>query len=247
MSEKRRLIVAFTLSILFFSPAIVPAEKLVISFAAWPPYTMIKDGQASGIDVETARELCGRLGIEPKFREFPWKRALKYMKTGKVDALLTPRRTREREEFIYYPSEPMRIEKAVLLARKGSGIKATGLEELRGKRVGVVRGYAYAPELDSNQEIERIVCNDDEQLVRILAKGRVPLIAGAEEGSMRYLCKQAGFEIEVVCVLDGIPTYIGFSKKALGEKTRGLAEKFSKALRQLKEEGFIKKIESRYF
>ncbi|MDM8550512.1 transporter substrate-binding domain-containing protein [Desulfobacterales bacterium HSG2] len=141
----------------------------------------------------------------------------------------------------------MHIEKTVILARKGTGMKATRLEELEGKRVGVVRGYMYGTEFDSNQKIKKIVCNNDEQLVRILGRGRVPLIAGAEEGSMRYLCKQANVEVEVLCVLNGIPSYIGFSKKALGERGKVLAEKFSKALRQLKEEGFIKKIESRYF
>ncbi|MDM8550511.1 transporter substrate-binding domain-containing protein [Desulfobacterales bacterium HSG2] len=90
MSEKRKLIAALTLSILLFSPAIVPAEKLVIATTAWPPYIIIENGQISGIDVETVRELCRRLGIELRLWDLPWKRALKYMKSGKVDALITP-------------------------------------------------------------------------------------------------------------------------------------------------------------
>jgi len=72
------------------------------------------------------------------------------------------------------------------------------------------------------------------------------LAAGADEGSVRYLCKKASLETEVVYVFSEAPSYIAFSKK-LGEKGKALADKFSEALKKLKEEGFIEKVQSKYF
>ena len=52
---------------------------------------------------------------------------------------------------------------------------------------------------------------------------------------------------EVVYVLNEVPGYIAISKKAMGEKGKTLAEKFAETLRQMKKEGIIEKIKSKYF
>ncbi|MDM8550507.1 transporter substrate-binding domain-containing protein [Desulfobacterales bacterium HSG2] len=243
----KKSVVTLIAAILLSLPLNAVAEEFVIAFAEWPPYTMMENKQPSGIDIEIGRELCKRVGIKPKFRMLPWQRALKYMKNGKVNALLTPKYSEERGKFMYYPSEPIRIEKRVLLVQKGSDIKVDKLDDLKGRKVGVVRGYSYTKEFDNYEGMNKVLCNDDDQLARIFAKKRVPIIAGVEEGSMKYLCKKAGVEAETVYVLGGEPTYIGLSRKATGSEGESLVEKFSKAVHQLKEEGFIKKTESKYF
>jgi len=113
--------------------------------------------------------------------------------------------------------------------------------------VGVVRGYVYDSEFDNYQGLKRRdFSKDDKQLIKKFANNRIPLAASPDEGTVKYLCRQAGVEAEVVYVLNEILSYIGFSK-TLGEKGKILAEKFSQALRQLKEEGVIQKIEGKYF
>ena len=206
---------------------------------------MSENGQPSGLDIDIVRELCNRLGVEAEIGS-TGKRALKSMEKGEADAIFAPRNTKERAAFLYYPSEPLTIERPVILAPKGSGMKINSLDDLKGKVVGVVRGYAHDSNFDNEKGIEKVEGNDDAELVKIFSKGRVSLIAGADEGSMKYLCKKAGFEAETVYVLNETPTYIAFSK-AKGEKGKALTEKFSQALRQLRDEGFIKKIESKYF
>lgn len=233
-------------SLLALPPGVL-AEKLVFVACAWEPYVIFENGKASGVDVDIIRELCKRLGFELEIQENPWKRALMYIKKGKADAIFSPRYTEERAEFMYYPSEPFHIEKTVIMARKGSGMKIAGLDDLKGKVVGVVRGYVYGPEFDNYQGFKgKDICNNDRQLVRIFANNRISLMAGSDEGSLKYLCRQAGVEAETVYVLNKTPNYIGFSK-ALGEKGKILAEKFGQALRQLKEEGVVQKIENKYF
>ncbi|MDM8550501.1 transporter substrate-binding domain-containing protein [Desulfobacterales bacterium HSG2] len=231
---------------MFFFSTSALAEELAVVYANWAPYTFTKDGKATGIIIDTVNEACKRLNIVPKLRLLPWKRALKYMKKGKMDALLTPIYTEERTEFMYYSSEPANIERTVFLTWKGSGIKVNGLDDLKGKSVAVVRGYSYTSEFDSRSDIKKIECNDDEQAVRILAKKRVIVTVG-EEGVLRFFAKQIGTQVEVVGVLTEVPGYMCFSKKALGQKGKTMAEEFGKTLRQLKKEGVIEKIRSSYF
>ncbi len=242
----KRFVVTLSLVILLSMPVSALAEKLVFATSEWPPYAFTKDGQPSGINVEIIVELCKRLGMESEIRVLPWQRALNYVEGGKVDAIFSVRHTDERATFLHYPAESINTEKTIILAQKGSGIKATNLGDLKDKKVGIVRGYEYGLDFDKYQEIKRTVCDDDAQLVTMFAKKRVELAAGMDEGSMRYLCKKAGVDSEVVYVLSEVPSYIGFSKK-LGEKGKALADKFSEALKKLKEEGFIEKVQSKYF
>ncbi len=243
----KRPFIKLTLAILLFLPAIALAEKIVFATAVWPPYMMMKNEQLSGLDTEIVKEVCKRLKIEAEFQVLPWKRAVMYVKKGRVDAIFALRHTQKRAKFAFYPSEPILMEKTVILARKGSSIKITKLDDLKDKIIGIVRGYAYSPEFDKQQGLKRMVCDSDELMIKMLGKKRIDLAAGADEGSMRYLCKKNGVEAEVVYVLNEVPGYIAISKKAMGEKGKTLAEKFAETLRQMKKEGIIEKIKSKYF
>ncbi|CAN2039576.1 polar amino acid transport system substrate-binding protein [Candidatus Magnetomoraceae bacterium gMMP-15] len=243
---KKFFITLIMITLIFWSSANVFAGKLVFAASIWPPYTMSENGQVSGLDIEIVRKLCNHLGLEAEFQLLPWKRALKYAENGKTDAILAPRYTKERAEFLYYTSESINIEKTVLISLKGSGIKITGLDDLKGRVVGVVRGYTHNSEFDNYPGIKKEECDDDVQLIKMLVRGRIPFAVSCDEGAVKYLCKQINVEVEVLYVLNESSSYIGFSR-AIGEKGKILAEKFSQILRQLKEEGVVQKIENTYY
>lgn len=242
----KKMFMTVILAALLLLPSMAFAEKIVFVSTDWPPYVMSENGKTTGIDTEIVLELCKRLGVEAEIQILPWKRALKTVEKGEADAIFAPRHNEERAAFLYYPSEPLNIEKTVILARKGSGIEVAGPDDLKGKAVGTVRGYTYDPKFDTYKDIEKIECNDDAELVKIFSKGRVPLAASCDEATLRYLCKKAGFDAETVYVMNETPSYIAFSK-AKGEKSKSLCDRFSEALRQLKPEGFIEKIQAKYF
>jgi len=233
---------------LFFLPLTAFAEKIVFGNSRWPPYSIVEeDGRKTGINTEIVTELCRRIGIEAEFQTLPWKRALKYAEQGKIDAIYAARRTKEREKFLHYPSEPLLMERTVILAREGSGIRAAELADLKGMIVGVVRGFTYGPEFDSFKEIKKIECSDDEQVVKIFAVSkRTFLVASNEEGVTKYLCKKIGVKSEVVLVLDELPSFLAFSK-SLGKRGEELANKFGDALKKMKKDGFIDKVRNKYF
>lgn len=193
--------------------------------------------------VEIVAEMSKRLKIEPEILVLPFKRALKYAETGKGDAIFAIRHTEERAKFAIYPTESIMLERTIIVARKGSGIKITKVDDLKDKYVGVVRGYAYDPEFDKHPGIIKVVSNTDDNILRMLAFKRMDLAAIADEGNLRYISEKYNIEFEILYVLNEIPSYIAISKKAKGEKDgKILAEKFTKVLRQMRKEGVIDKI-----
>lgn len=221
------------------------AETLVIVTSEWAPYVITENGQVTGIHVDIVRELCKRNGIEADIQLRPWKRALAEVKNGDADAIFSPRKTDERAQFLYYPSEPLDMERTVIVGLQGKGLSVTKLDDLEGTSVGVVRGYSYDPEFDTNQEINKDESNDDMMMLRKLAGGRTEFAAASDEGAAQFLSIQLGIQLETIYVLNETPNYIAFSK-TLGEKGKVLAEQFGKTLRQLKEEGVIENIRNTY-
>jgi len=244
---KKKLVITLIAAVFIIAPINALAEMLSFVTTEWEPYVIKKDNEVTGTDAEIVREICRRIGVEPKIEELPWKRALKYVEEGKADAIFTPKYTKERAEFLYYPSESLNMEKLIIGALKGSGIKLNKMEDMKNQTVGVVRGYVYCPEFDNYQEIKREICDDDNQLLRILSHKRIPLAAFTDEGNMKFISKKSGIEVETVYVLSETPSYVAFSKKALGEKGKETSEKFSQILRQLKDEGVFQKIRNKYF
>jgi polar amino acid transport system substrate-binding protein len=244
----KKLLTILTTMVLFSLSSVgISAEKLVFFTADWPPYVLVKDGELTGIHVEIVREACKRLGFEADVRLVPWARAVKYAQDGQTTGIFTPKKTAERSEFLYFSSEPIGTEKNVLVALKQRALKANHLDDLKDKSFGLVRNYSYSQEFDNYQGLKKEEAVDDVQMLMKLDKGRNDLATG-EEGALKFIVKQKHLqEIETVYVLSELPTYVAFSKKALGEKGQDFAEKFGQVLRQLKEEGFIQKIESKYF
>jgi ABC-type amino acid transport substrate-binding protein len=166
------------------------------------------------------------------------------MEEGEADAVFSVKQTEERSKFLYYSSEPIGFERSVILALKGSGIKVNSLDDLKGSMVGTVRGYAPGLILEDYPGIKVVECNNEAHLGKMLAKGRFSLAVGFEI-NIKYFSKLAGIDVETIYVLEEGQSYIGFSKKAIKDKS--LPEKFGKILRTLKEGGVIRQIESKYF
>lgn len=222
------------------------AEKLVFVTADWPPYVFTEAGKLTGIHVEIVREASQRLGLEVEIESVPWARAVKQVKEGHATAIFSPKKNTEREVFLYFPTEPLGIEKNVIVTQQQSATALSSLEELKDKVIGVVRGYAYSQIFDDNQTLKKDVAKNDIQMLKKLEKKRADLAAG-EESALRYIRKQLNLqEIKTIYVLSELPTYIAFSKSALGEKGEAFAEQFGQMLRQLKKEGFVQEIEQKY-
>ncbi|OOY57555.1 transporter substrate-binding domain-containing protein [Solemya velum gill symbiont] len=113
----------------------------VVDDFAWPPFTFLdEDGNMAGLASSYIRLFGERLGVEfrPKFGR-SWDQALDEVKSRQSDTvpLLIP--TKERETFLSF-TKPV-ISFPLVLATRNDSSFIDSLDDLSGKRVGVVDGY----------------------------------------------------------------------------------------------------------
>jgi polar amino acid transport system substrate-binding protein len=238
-------IILIMFAVLF--PAGTSADEItLVALGDFPPFQWEEKGKVTGIDVDMVSEVCRRLGIGLKFQVMLWKRALKSVNEGNVDGLVAALYKEERTEYLYYTKETVHIQKNIIMIQKGDNIRIKGLHDLRNKKTGVVRDFSYGPDFDSIRGLDKEVCGDQKELVRLLAAGCVDAAMGSEKPLMfnaRKLALQN--KLEVAYVVTEYPAYTVFSK-ALGEKGELLARKFDTVLREIKKEGLEQKIIDKY-
>ncbi len=168
------------------------------------------------------------------------------IKKGNVQANFPISYKKERESFLYYPTEPYNMRKMIIFTRKGSNLKISKLDDLKDKTIAVISSYDYGPEFNKYSGIKKEECKNNEDLLKLVIKGRRDF-AATEESVAIYTAKQLGFEdeIEIIFTLIEDPLYVTFSKSS-GILGKSLSEKFGETLRHLKEEGIIQKIINKY-
>ncbi|MFO7751334.1 MAG: transporter substrate-binding domain-containing protein [Desulfobacteraceae bacterium] len=223
---------------------------LVISCDQWEPYQTVDDtGVVGGFSTRIVRYVLEQLDVSIKsLRAYPWKRALDNIKKGRSHALFSANFTRERTRFARYPEEPLVNSPWVLWVKKESGNRFDSMEDLKGKTVGVVRGYSYTREfwefVKANNAYQ--VAASDETNFKKLHGDRFEYVV-AERGNGFHLLKKLGFDD--IVPLDDHPIksdglYIMFNREKI---SRDFVAKFSSELKKFKQQPEYEKLVEEYF
>lgn len=128
-----RRMLGLVLPLLFAQP-LVARETLSVAWSHWPPFSQIAaDGTLGGLDVTLTRQILGKAGVEPAFRNLPWARALYLMERQQLDVAMGALKTPERERFARF-SAPYRRASFVLLSQRPQA----------GEPDGVIMEWQYA-------------------------------------------------------------------------------------------------------
>ncbi|GAB0150341.1 transporter substrate-binding domain-containing protein [Marichromatium sp. PS1] len=205
----------------------------------WAPYQMVVDGRLDGFSTQVVRRIFERLDVAVReTRVYPWKRAIIMLERGAADALFSANYTDARSEFALYPEQPLVETPWELWTSRELAATYHGLDDLRGHRVGVVRGYSYTPEFWAFVERHQVyeAAESDEQNFRKLQAGRLDFVI-AEHGNAHHIIERMGMLDSAVPITahpiksDGI--YIIFSKARVSPE---LVERFSVELARFKQE-----------
>lgn len=241
-------IVMLSMAILLILPLHVLADSLVLgSLEDLPPYQYMENGEWKGFDIEIGNEVSKRLGKEIKISGLPWARIQKGLEKGEIDGVISMFCMDKYLNVVDF-TEPTNVSKVSVFAKKGSNIKVSSIEDLKGKKVGIIRGYTYDPEFSAYQGFERVVCDDDEMLIKMLSKDRFD-VGVAEDKPFLFISKKLGLSnnFEEVYTITENNLCMAFSKKALGEEqSKALADQVNQILKDLKSEGIIEQIMVKY-
>jgi polar amino acid transport system substrate-binding protein len=248
------LLVAALFALTFMAPPFDAAAQaqggtLIIANAPYPPFVM-PEGHAlgPGIDMEIAIEALRRVGIRASVQMYPFTRVLAALKSGEAQLTTTLSFNAERDAYLRW-SAPYRSGSGYLIFTLSSGgFKPAALEDLRGKSVGVVRGFVYPPAFSANAGIAKIEAPDSESLIKMFFAGRFDaIITNSIVGS--YDLKTSGRMAEayqapfVLQSQDNRATVMGFSKQAV---SADIVERFNRELSAMQADGTMANIERKY-
>lgn len=205
--------------------AVCFAETIVLVFDSLPPYEYLENGVAKGLNVDIIKSVCKKLGVTPVFREYPWSRAMHMVKNGEADAIFSLYKTKEREEFLLYPTLPLNDETNVIIVPKESTLRAGSLDDMKKWRVGVVQDYSYGEKFDNYAAIFKEASTDNEQLLRKLEGGRLDAVIINKKV---FFNLKADEKFKIIYTVNTEALYIAFSKKS--KKAQRLVGQFSRHL-----------------
>lgn len=234
-------------------------EEFQIMTAVFPPFSYVDDqGKPVGLMTEIVEELRVELKKQGKtkmalapIQVFPWKRAYK-MSTEHPNILMYPLGTvpAEREKlFIWVGPKMTRSIWIYALKEKAPQLQLKTKEELKGKIVGVTRGYSWTEDLQKlGATLDGTV--DDKILVLKLLGHRMPYMA-IDEDVLDYIQREVSKEN---------PAYakVKFEKivrlSDLGYRTFGVSkasnpevvETLQRGFQALEKRGVIKRLQKKY-
>lgn len=248
---KIQRILPILVAIILLGPRDLWAGKIIFASPEdLPPKVFTENGELKGTYIEIIREVCKRLNIEAEFQQYPWARAVNLAKNGKVDAVFPPFKTPERDQIFYFPPEPVSVTRNVIFAPKNRQITVKTLEDLKGLVVGVNDQYSYGDQFDGFKTQLQLDSSLNEELLMLKLVHKSPRridVAAASEEAFKFMAQKRSLqdEFEEIYTISENASYVAFSK-AKGPEAKALSENFGKTLQQMKKEGVIKKIITKY-
>jgi len=121
------------------------AQGLRLASTRWPPFTDQAGEPALALELVSAA--LRRAGYASNTDIVPDGELTEALRQGRYDGSAALWRSADREEFLLY-SDAYLENRLVLIGHKDSVVEVGSLAELAGKRVGLVVGYAYGPDIE---------------------------------------------------------------------------------------------------
>ncbi|MGF6327513.1 polar amino acid transport system substrate-binding protein [Pseudomonas sp. BS3782 TE3695] len=248
---KRLLLVLASASLLFTNgvhAAENPGTDLVLLTENFPPYNMAKNGKnfaqdenINGIAVDIVREMFKRANITYSLTlRFPWERIYKLALEKPGYGVFVMARLPDRENLFKWVG-PIGPDDWIMLAKADSKITLESLEQARKYKIGAYKGDAIAETL-AKQGLKPIVVLRDQDNAKKLVNGQIDLWATGDPAG-RYLARQEGVNgLKTVLRFNSTELYLALNKDVPDETVA----KLQAALDQLRQEGMVDEIMSRY-
>lgn len=235
MKKSIILVLVLSLSAFICLANLINAESYVIgSF----PIPLVVEDKDDGVFVELTKEIAKRVGIQIEILVAPPPRTLHNFEQNLIIGLFPgldvtmPKKEFSRSASIY-------VKRDFSFFQKGKGLAT--IKDLEGKKVGLTNGYPYVKELTENKNILFEFVEDDVLNMKKLGAGRIQAFVVEEKSGLEALKKagETNIEYNKDVALSEQDVYYAFQNTPQG---RELANKFSKALEEMKKDGTFAKI-----
>ena len=211
------------------------------------PYSFIKNGVVSGINIDLISAVSKQLNISVTFKIMPWQRLLQNIAANKIDCATAFFKTSTRVNNMVFMEEPLSITDYTLFIHKKNAHKYKSLIDFDGTSIGVNRGFKTMPEFENavyQYNINKYEVGDEQQSFQMLSTFRLQGVLTDNTVGM-FNIKELDLHdiVPLKPPFKSIPVFLVFSKK---NKGLGLVKKFDQALIALKQDGTYQKIIDKY-
>jgi polar amino acid transport system substrate-binding protein len=181
---KGRVMQTFTKSIFLvsvFGSSAVLADTISIRADNWFPMNGQPNAKQPGYMIELATHIFTAAGHTVDYKLLPWERAVDSVRKGEFDCVVGAYKD-DAPDFVY-PQAPWGMDSTVFFVKAGDSWTYTGLASFQGKKVAVIKGYAYGDEfdkyiIDNSSLFDAIGANNGlENNIKKLQAGRVSVVA----------------------------------------------------------------------
>lgn len=223
-----------------FAPAARAEQTLIMFDRANPPFMYATtDNRPAGVYPAIVAEAFERMKHPVTLEAVPWKRALAMAENGQAGVAGLYGNEPRRAVFAF--SDPLYVEVLLVVQRRGVEFPFTGLGSLKGRRVGVLRGWSYGDDFDKARaaglfQVEEV--DGDAQNLSKLHAGRIDAMIAVKEGAEAALAASGARDDFVTSAtpLSSNAAHLAFAKDSPGA---ALLPAFNQALRTMNEDGAI--------
>jgi len=218
----------------------VEAGKLTMATnAAFPPYEMTTDaGEFEGIDVDTAKAIAEKLGLELQIDDMDFDAALLSVQQGKADIVMAGVTVTDERKAVMDFSDSYATGIQSIIVPNDSDIASP--DDLAGKKIGTQRGttgYIYCSDDFGDENV--VAYDDGLTAVQALNNGQVDAVVIDNAPAQEFVAANPGLK-----VLDTSYTEEDY---AIGmAKGSALEDAVNKALEELKADGTLQAIVDKY-
>lgn len=175
---------AMTAALSLFSVVAHGASDVLVvaSLDHYPPYSG-HDLKEKGFCPDVTKTALERAGYKVDVQLMDWRKVLENAASGKVDVITCSWHVSSRESFLLF-TKLLHANRLVFAAPVVNAFEYTHLEDLKGKKVGVVAGYGYPSSFLEASYIQRVVGPSVEDNLRAVASGALDATLD-DEGLMR--------------------------------------------------------------
>lgn len=185
----------------------------------FPPFTYADArGNAAGIEVEVMEEVARRLGLTIDVTILPWPRMLSMMRSGELDCMFAAFHTEERASYMQFTQIPIHVSRLAIYTHRAGVFPLTRLEDLRGRRIGLIRDFQTVPALDDalarGDFAEVTIGTSFRQLFDQLAARRIDVVIVNHHVAENILAEMGAHDIiELPYALSSNSAFVTFTRQ----------------------------------
>lgn len=210
----------------------------------WAPWSYVDENdELTGYDVEVAKAIADKLGVEIQIVPGEWDGLFAGMDAGRYDMVVNGVEVTEERADKYDFSTPYAYIRTALIV-KGDNDSIKTFEDLKGKKTANSIASTYMNLAESYGATCYGVSTLDETLTMVL-QGRVDATLNAIVSFTDYMAQHPDSNLKVVATTEEASNVAIPMRK--GDETASLREAVNKAIEELQEDGTLSELSIRFF